>query len=400
MDRVEHGWIGIDAGKGHHHVVLIDQEGRTLLSSRVANDEPDLIALVQKIRDHIRHPRWAIDLVDGAGELMIALLLRSDQAVFYIPGIAVNRASAGYRGQGKTDAKDAAIIADQARMRRDLRRLQLLDDNVAQLQLMTAYRADLAADRIRSINRLRGLLVGAFPALERALDFTNRGPLILISGFQTPTTIRRLGDVRLARWLERRGVRGAARLAHAAAAAASRQTVEISGTSATASLIARLAQAVLELDRQLADLDRQIAGIFRAHPDAAIITSLTGIGDVLGAEFLAATGGSLAGFASADHLAGYAGLAPTPYDSGYRTGNLHRPQRYNRQLQRVLYTSAMISIQRSPASRAFYDRKRAQGKRHTQAVLALARRRVNVLWAMLRDHRPYQEQPPSHVLAA
>jgi hypothetical protein len=120
--------------------------------------------------------------------------------------------------------------------------LHLLDENV---------------DRIRSINRLRGLLVGAFPALERVLDFTNRGPLILISGFQTPTAIRRLGHVRLARWLERRGVRGAARLAHAAAAAASRQTVEISGASAAASLIARLAQAVLELDRQL-------AGIFRA----------------------------------------------------------------------------------------------------------------------------------------
>jgi transposase len=200
---------------------------------------------------------------------------------------------------------------------------------------MTAYRSDLAADRIRSINRLRGLLVGAFPALERVLDFTNRGPLILISGFQTPTAIRRLGHVGLARWLERRGVRGAARLAHAAAAAASRQTVEITGASAAASLIARLARAVLELDRQLADLDREVAGMFRTHPDAAIITSLTGIGDVLGAEFLAATGGSLAGFASADHLAGYAGLAPTPYDSGYRTGNLRRPQRYNRQLQRV-----------------------------------------------------------------
>jgi transposase len=176
--------------------------------------------------------------------------------------------------------------------------------------------------------------------------------------------------------------------------------VEIPGASAAASLIAQLAQAVLELDRQLADLDRQIAGMFRTHPDAAIITSLTGIGDVLGAEFLAATGGSLAGFASADHLAGYAGLAPTPYDSGYRTGNLHRPQRYNRQLQRVFYTSAMISIQHSPASRAFYDGKRAQGKRHTQAVLALARRRVNVLWAMLRDHRPYQEQRQLRVLAA
>ena len=143
---------------------------------------------------------------------------------------------------------------------------------------------------------------------------------------------------------------------------------------------------MIDLDRQLTDLDREVAGIFRTHHDAAIITSLTGIGDVLGAEFLAVVGGSLAGFASADHLAGYAGLAPAPHDSGYRTGNLHRPQRYNRQLQRVFYTSAMISIQRSPASKA-YNRKRAQGKRHTQAVLALARRRVNVLWAMLRDHQ-------------
>lgn len=102
-------------------------------------------------------------------------------------------------------------------------------------------------------------------------------------------------------------------------------------------------------------------------------------------------------FVSADHLAGYAGLAPAPRDSGKRTGNLHRPRRYNRQLQRVFYTSAQISIQHSPASKAFYDRKRAEGKRHRQAVLALARRRVNVLWAILRDEVAYQE--PSEKLA-
>jgi transposase len=198
----------------------------------------------------------------------------------------------------------------------------------------------------------------------------------LIGGFQTPTAIRRLGQARLARWLEKRRVRGAARLAAAAAQAAGRQTVEILGEAAAASVIARLAQTILELDRQLAVIDREARGLLPHQADAAIITSLTGIGDVLGAEFLAVVGGSLAGFASADHLAGYAGLAPAPHDSGYRTGNLHRPQRHNRQLQRVLYTSAMISIQRSPASKAYYDGKRAQGKRHTQAVLALARQRA------------------------
>jgi hypothetical protein len=48
----------------------------------------------------------------------------------------------------------------------------------------------------------------------------------------------------------------------------------------------------------------EVAGVFRTHYDAAITASLTGIGDVLGAEFLALVGGSLAGFASADRLAG------------------------------------------------------------------------------------------------
>jgi transposase len=100
--------------------------------------------------------------------LVIALLERG-QHVVYLPGIAVNRASAGYRGEEKTDAKDAAIIADQARMRRDLRELHVLDDDIAQLQLLCSNRADLAADRTRSINRLRGLLAGIFPALERVL---------------------------------------------------------------------------------------------------------------------------------------------------------------------------------------------------------------------------------------
>ena len=88
--------------------------------------------------------------------------------------------------QNRPAGSQRAIIADQARMRRDLRELHVLDDVIAQLQLLSSYRADLAADRTRSINRLRGLLVGIFPALERVLDFTNRGPLILISGFQTP----------------------------------------------------------------------------------------------------------------------------------------------------------------------------------------------------------------------
>jgi transposase len=400
VQRVEQAWAGIDAGKEHHHIVVIDGEGHRLLSRRVLNDESELGKVINAVFDRADKVTWAIDLADAPAALMITLLLERGQRLLFLPGIAVNRVSGAYRGEGKTDAKDAAIIADQARMRRDLRELQLEDEMITELRMLTAQRADLVAERSRTINRLRVRLLGAFPALERALDFTNRGPLVLISHFQTPDAIRALGPQDLESWLRSRKVRPADKLATAAVQAADAQRTRIRGESVAAILVAGLAANVLELDRQLIELDKLICDRFRAHRHANIIASMVGIGDLLGAEFLAATGGSVSAFASAGHLAGYAGLAPTPHDSGRRSGNLHRPRRYNRQLQRVFDTSAMISIQRSPAPRIFYDRKRDEGKRHGQAVLALARRRVDAMWAMLRDEQIYQERGPASAVAA
>ena len=98
-------------------------------------------------------------------------------------------------------------------------------------------------------------------------------------------------------------------------------------------------------------------------------------------------------------LAAVAGLAPVPRDSGRISGNLKRPRRYNRRLLRACYLASHNAIRTDTASRIYYDRKRAQGKRHTQAVLALARRRLNVMWAMLRDHKPYQPTAPNTAAA-
>jgi transposase len=104
-------------------------------------------------------------------------------------------------------------------------------------------------------------------------------------------------------------------------------------------------------------------------------------------------------FGTADRLAGFGGVAPVPRDSGKISGNLRRPRRCNRRLQRVFCIPALFSIRHCPESRRFYDRKRTEGKRHTQAVLALARRRVNVLWALLRDGRCYEATPPTALAA-
>ncbi|MFI1761410.1 IS110 family transposase [Streptomyces sp. NPDC020800] len=388
-------WAGIDAGKTHHHCVAIDDSGRRLLSRRVANDELELLELLTTVVKPGDEVTWGIDLADGGAALAIAILLSHGQSVHYISGRAIHRASESYRGEGKTDAKDAAVIADQVRVRRDLHPLRAGDDTVTDLKILTGRRMDLVADRTRTVNRLRAQLTGVFPGLERALDLTNTGPLILLSGYQTPAAIRRVGAKRLETWLRNRHVVRADRLAEIAVQAAERQHTSLPDEKLAAQLVHTLAKEVVALNQQIAELDKDIEARFRDHHAFDLITSMPGLGVILGAEFLAATGGDMTVFGTADRLAGFGGVAPVPRDSGKISGNLRRPQRYNRRLQRVFYTSALFSIRHCDESRRFHDRKRAEGKRHTQAVLALARRRVNVLWALLRDRRCYEPTPPS-----
>jgi transposase len=390
-------WAGVDAGKAAHHCVAINADGHRVLSKRVINDESALLDLIRAVTELAdgRVVQWAIDLNSGGAALLITLLLNHNQDLLYIPGRTVHHASGAYRGDGKTDAKDAAIIADQARMRKDLHPFRHRDKTTVDLRTLCARRTDLASDRNRAINRLRAQLLEYFPALERAFDFAHRkAALILLTGYQTPNALRRIGVARLEKWLRDRHAYNAGDIADRAIAAANSQRTVVIGQDVAATVVARLARNVLDLNDELADVDALIEAKFQQHRLAPIITSMPGFGSLLGAELLAATNGDLTSFTSADRLAGIAGLAPVPRDSGRITGNLKRPRRYDRRLLRVFYLAANNSIKTSPESRNYYDRKRSQGKRHSQAVLCLARRRLNVLWAMQRDNLSYQPGMP------
>ncbi len=377
-------WAGIDAGKEFHWAHVLDASGTELLSRRVENDETSLLKLLDEILSLAQEVVWAADQPGGSAALLLALLWERDQMVLYVPGLTVDRARDAYRGESKTDARDAYVIADQARMRTDLGELTPSEGELAELQLLLARRRDLITDQTRALTRLREVLLSLFPALERALDLNNRGALTLVCHYQTPAAIRRVGRKRLADYLRNRGVKGADTLAKKALAAAKSQSVVLPAEEVAAAIVAELAREVLSLKERIETLDGELARRFFARPEARILTSLPGMGPVLGAEFLVCVG-DLSAFSSADQLAAYAGLVPAAHDSGKRTGNDRRMRGGNKILKRVFYYSAFSSLRSSSESRAFYDRKRREGKRHTQALIALARRRVNVVWAMLRD---------------
>ncbi|MBA3424654.1 MAG: IS110 family transposase [Rubrobacter sp.] len=385
-------WAGIDAGKEIHWAHVLDASGAPLLSRRVENDEADLSELIEEVLALAEEVLWAVDQPGGSAALLLALLWEREQKVVYLPGLAVDRARDAYPGESKTDARDAHVIADQARMRANLGELAPTEGDLAEMQLLLARRRDLITDQTRSISRLRDALLSLFPALERALDFNNKGALTLVARYQTPAAIRRVGLSRLTTFLKNRSVKGAEGIASKALSAAKAQRATLPAQSVAASIVAELAGEVLALKERIGTLDRELQQRFFARPEARILASLPGMGPVLGSEFLVSVG-DLCAFESADRLAAYAGLVPAAHDSGKRVGNDRRMRGGNKVLKRVFYQSAFASLRSSPESRAFYDRKRREGKRHTQSLIALARRRVNVLWAMLRDGTTFKSPP-------
>lgn len=395
-------WVGIDAGKASHHAAAVDAAGKRLWSVKVANGQRPIEELVARAAGSGAEVRWAVDLVSPAAALLLAILLASGQKVVYVPGRVVHGMAQVFRGEGKTDAKDALVIADTARMRGDLAELNATDELVVELTRLTSYRADVMADWVRGINRLRDLLTSIFPALEASFDYSTRSALILLTGYCTPAAIRQAGPGAVAAYLREHGAwaKGIDVMAATAARAADAQTVALPGEATTAMLVKKLARQLLDLDREIKDTDKLLTSLFRDHPQARIIESLPGMGPILGAQFLVATDGRvLEAFASSGRLASYAGLVPVPKDSGRVAGNYHRPRRYHRPLRQVFYMMALSSLRTEGPSKVFYQRKRDENKIHVQALLALARRLVDVLWALLRDNRVYTPIPPSQVTA-
>lgn len=396
-------WVGIDVGKQTHHACAIDPDGKVIFRQKLGNDQHSIEQLLARAGHTAPRVRWAVDLTSPLALLLISVLLAAEQTVTYVPGRVVNTMTAGFRGEGKTDAKDARVIAETARLRRDLDQVAMPDELVVGLTQLTSYRTDLMGDWVAGINRLRALLGSIFPGLEAAFDYSNRTPLILVAGMCTPAEIRTAGIDGVAAYLRENKAwpAGIAKTAAAALAAAEAQTIALPGEADTAMLVKRVAAKLLDLDREIKDTDKLITARFRAHPWAAIIESLPGMGPGLGAEFLVVTGGDLAAFGTAGRLASYAGLVPVPRDSGRVSGNLRRPKRYNRRLRRVFYMAALSSLKvTNGPSRRFYDRKRSERLIHTQALLALARRLVDVLWALLRDGRTFTLAEPCSAAAA
>jgi transposase len=389
-------FVGVDVGKGEHHAVSLNTAGKVLFDKQLPNDEARLRAVLQKLK-HSGTVLVVVDQPATIGALPIAVAQAEGVLVGYLPGLAMRRIADLHAGEAKTDARDAAIIAQAARsLPHALRSIQLADESVAELSMLCGFDDDIVGQMTATSNRIRGLLTQIHPALERVVGphLDHPAMLDLLQRYPSPAAMKAAGTTRMATRLLKLAPRMGRRLAEEITQALSEQTVVVVGTNAAATVLPRLAEQLAALRRQRSDIAIEVEKLVEAHPLSPVLTSMPGVGVRTAARLLTEVAGKH--FETAGHLAAYAGLAPVTRRSGSSIRGEHPSRRGNKILKRALFLSAFAAL-RDPVSRTYYDRKIAQGKRHNQALIALARRRCDVLYAMLRDGTLYQSD---HQLAA
>lgn len=385
-------FIGLDVGKSEHHATALTHAGEKVYDKPLPNDETRLKQLFTDLTSDRGPALVVVDQPATIGALPVAVAQATDAIeVAYLPGLTMRRMADLHAGSAKTDARDAYIIAETARtMPAALRSIAVSDEQVAELAVLAGFDDDLLGQMTATRNRLRGLLTQIHPALERAVGahLYQVGVLDALVTWPTPQRLKTAGRGHVRNRIKKHNPRLAERVTEEIFSALEAQTVVVAGTEAAATIVPILAQQLQDLTRQRAGVLAQVEALVEAHPLHRVLTSMPGIGVRTAARILTEVVGK--DFKTAGHLASYAGIAPTTRRSGTSIRGEFANRGGNKRLKSSLYNSAFAALHHPP-SRAYYDRKVAEGKRHKQAIIALARRRLDTLYAMLRDGTMYQD---------
>ncbi|WP_312804137.1 IS110 family transposase [Corynebacterium variabile] len=389
-------YLGLDVGKTAHHGCALLTDGTKVHDKPLPQDEAQLTALFDQLKTHGR-VLLIVDQPNTIGALPVAVARATDCGVAYLPGLAMRKAADLYPGQSKTDPRDAFIIANTARtMPHTLRAVDRNDEVLSALKMLSGLDDDIARDCTRTINRLRSILVQIYPSLERVLpgDVIQR-PFVLelLIHYGGPTKLKKSGKNRVLTWARNHAKKNPDRLVEDIFKALDAQTVTVPGTAAAEVAIPMLATNIKSLKAQRESIAGQVEEMLDEFPLAQVLMSMPGVGIKTAANILLAVGDCSDFPPDAAHLAAYAGIAPVTRRSGTSIRGEFPARSGNKRLKNALFRSAWVASNCHAASKMYYEKKRAEGKRHNAAVMCLARRRCNVIFAMLTNGEFFRELP-------
>ena len=398
-------FIGDDWAEAHHDIEIEDEAGRLLVRKRLVEGLAGVTLLHELIAEHLDpsgEPDQVLVGIETDRGPWVQALLATGYLVYAINPLQVARYRERHSTSGaKSDPGDAHLLAEIVRLDRAHHRRIAGDSEIAE-HVKVAARAHqtMIWSRVRQVNTLRSLLREYYPAALAVFgtDLASPDALAVLAAAPTPELGRRLSQSRIETLLRKAGRQRniAATAARIKTALGSDQLTARPGVvSAYAASASALVAVLTTMVTQTEVLAGQVEQGFGRHPDVEIYRSQPGLGVILGARVLAEFGDDSDRYADAKARKNYSGMSPITRASGTKRVVLARYAR-NRRLGDALFRQAYSALRASPGARACYDRQRARGASHYQALRTLANRLVGILHGCLSHHTLYDENQAWH----
>lgn len=390
-------YVGIDIAKRKHEAFIIDADGKSLGGSiSFPNTKEGCDTLVaQLVKLNIAKDDVVIGM-EATGHYWLGVysyLLEIGYDLKVINPIQSDAFRRMYIRQTKNDSKDSFVIAQIMRFG-EYSATKLSEENIMALKQLSRYRFSVVDECGDCKRKVIALLDQVFPEYDSLFSdtFGSASKEVLLH-FPTPEDMLQISSEKLTELLAKtsngRFKEEKARQLKAVAAGSFGISL---AKDAFSFQIRQLIEQIKFLETQLEDLEREIVRLL--EQTNAVITTITGIGNVLGAAIIGEIG-DINRFDAPGKLVAFAGLDATVNQSGEFTGTRsHLSKRGSPYLRRAIWLAASSAARHDPILSTYYQSLRTRGKHHLTAISAVARKMCNIIFTILRENRPYESIPP------
>lgn len=382
--------VGIDIAKRSHMVRVIDSDGRTVYKPfPIRNNCSGCNTLLERLRKLTNQKSDFVVAMESTAHYWLAIytrLRKEGYRVVVLNPIQTNAMREMLMQDAKTDDIDTLVIAETIRFGRYKASGVPQEKLLAMRELCRNrfYLVDMGSDLKRKII---ALLDQVFPEFETQFDsIFCKSAVAVLKQYPTPEKLSRAQLGKLTEILQiasngRFGEWKARQLKELARDSFGIQDCE----GAYSTLLLLYLDQLQSLQDGAASLERRIEDIFSQFDST--LTSITGIGPVLGAVILSEIR-DIASFPSADKLAAYAGLDPKVKQSGEtRSSAVHMSKRGSPYLRRAIWMAGTIAVKYDPMFKAYYEKKAAEGLRYMNIIGHVSKKMTAVIFAVMRDNK-------------
>lgn len=384
--------IGIDIGKNHHEASIVSPEGKQIGHSlRFATTHKGADSLMSFIFKNIGNSPCVFGM-EATGHYwypIYSFLKAKGYTIYVINPIQSDSLRKMYIRQTKNDSIDSFLIAEVIRFGQ-FGTTSMADENILAMRQLCRYRDSVISSRTEIKLRIGTIMEQIFPEYEKQFSSlwlsTSMG---ILEKYLTPENIENAPIDELFKIIKDKShnkltMKKAISIREAAA-----DTFGIKiAQDAFSFQLKQLIDRMNFLDKQIEALDCQILEYYEKFD--CYLHTIPGIGMIAAATILAEIG-DINRFKSSSALVAFAGIDPTVRQSGeFSSTHNHMSKRGSPYLRHAIFLAATTcSFHNSPLN-AYYKKKREQGKHHLTATGAVARKLTTVIYAVLRDGKPYE----------